>query len=318
MHRHCPSIDLESNINHTEVSDISANYAAMASCTWIRKGLDIAKLPRVRLNNIQDLPGAKKKAVRVGRGPGSGRGKTCGRGHKGQGQRNKKRVRVGFEGGQTPFYLTVPKRGFKNKFQIEYEPLNLNRLQYLIDGGRIDASQPITMHTLHKAGAVGKIKHGVKLLADGADWFSHKVNIEVSKASKSAITAVEGRGGSIVTAHYNQLGLRVLLKPEAFAGRPLPRRALPNKKLMPYYLNPENRGYLAVTEAGKQRMKEAGISGAYLGPDGRVHIPGKRVTLYSDPSPPLEDCQQTGETQCGRSGPTAGSDANSEDLETPV
>ena len=75
----------------------------------------------------------------------------------------------------------------------------------------------------------------------GADWFSATVDIEVSKASKVAIAAVERQGGSIVTAHYNRLGLRVLTKPEKFEGRPLPRRALPRKKLMAYYLNPENR-----------------------------------------------------------------------------
>lgn len=125
------------------------------------------------------------QAIRVGRGPGSRRGKTCGRGHKGQGQRNKHAIRVGFEGGQTPFYLTVPKHGHKNKsvqhllsfycvnnfcflcrFQIRYEPLNLNRLQYFIDSGRIDPSKPINMYTLYWSGAVGKIEHGVKLLAD--------------------------------------------------------------------------------------------------------------------------------------------------------
>lgn len=267
----------------------------MSNLTWVRRSLDIAKLPRVKLNNIQDLPGAKKKAVRVGRGPGSGRGKTCGRGHKGQGQRNKKRVRVGFEGGQTPFYIRVPKHGFKNKFQTCYEPLNLNKLQYLIDSGRVDASQPINMHTLYWSGAVGKIEHGVKLLADGNDWFRSKVLIEVSKASSEAIKSVEKHGGSIVTAHYNRLGLQVLLKPWKFAGRPLPRRALPKKKLMAYYLNPENRGYLAVTEEGKARMKEGGIEGAYCGPDGRVHIPGKRVTLYSDPSPSREELKGRGD-----------------------
>lgn len=107
-------------------------FLAMSCSRWIRNGLDIANLPRVKLNNIQDLPGAKKKviglysllgtpfyilvqAIRLGRGPGSRRGKTCGRGHKGQGQRNQHAIRVGFEGGQTPFYLSVPKHGFKNK-----------------------------------------------------------------------------------------------------------------------------------------------------------------------------------------------------------
>ena len=77
--------------------------------------------------------------------------------------------------------------------------------------------------------------------SQGAEWFKAKVDIEVSKASRTAIKAVEREGGRIITAHYNRLGLRVLLKPEKFEDRPLPRRALPNKKLMAYYLNPKNR-----------------------------------------------------------------------------
>jgi large subunit ribosomal protein L15 len=240
----------------------------MSAYTWVRKALDVSQLPRVKLNNIQDLPGAKRKAVRVGRGPGSGKGKTCGRGHKGQGQRNKAAIRVGFEGGQTPFYLRVPKRGFRNKNQTHYVPLNLNRVQYLIDSGRIDASQPVNMHTLQQSGAVGRIKHGVKLLATGSEWFESKVNIEVSQASRKAIETIQKVGGQITTAHYNSLGLRVLLKPWRFEDRLRPRRALPNKKLMAYYLNPENRGYLVVTEEGRERLRDGGMEGAYLGDDG--------------------------------------------------
>lgn len=256
--------------------------------TWVRKVLEVSTHPRIKLNNIKDLPGAKKKAVRVGRGPGSGRGKTCGRGHKGQGQRNKMNVRVGFEGGQTPFYRCVPKHGFKNKFQVKYEPLNLGKLQQLVDSERIDATQPINMYALHQAGAIGRVEHGIKLLADGAEWFGAKVNIEVSKASRAAIDAIEQQGGSVTTAYYNRLGLRVLLKPEKFEERPLPRRALPKRKTMAYYLDPDNRGYLLSPE-GKERLKEAGMGGAYLGEDGRVHVPGRKVTLYSKPSPPQEE-----------------------------
>eukprot|EP00118_Oscarella_pearsei_P011853 m.82906 g.82906 ORF g.82906 m.82906 type:complete len:176 (+) comp36313_c0_seq9:1176-1703(+) len=126
----------------------------------------LERMPRVKLNNISDLPGAKKKGVRVGRGPGSGRGKTSGWGHKGQGQRHSgTKPRIGFEGGQTPFYLRVPKHGFRNKFRREFEPLNLSKLQLWIDSGRIDPGQPMNMYTLQKSGIIGpRISHGVKLL----------------------------------------------------------------------------------------------------------------------------------------------------------
>ncbi|KAK3730867.1 hypothetical protein QZH41_009977 [Actinostola sp. cb2023] len=219
----------------------------MATC-YVQKNLAaLKKLPRVALNNIRDIPEAFITHRRKGRGPGSGRGKTAGRGHKGQGQRGTK-PRLGFEGGQTPFYIRIPKHGFKNKFEKVYEPLNLNRLQYLIDSKRLNAAEPITMYHLWKTGAVGKIQDGVKLLATGDSWFKAKVDLEVSKASKTAIDAIEKQGGKITCAHYNKLGLRVLLKPEKFDGKYVPRRAQPPSKLLPFYTSIEHRGYLADPE----------------------------------------------------------------------
>lgn len=91
----------------------------------------------------------------------------------------------------------------------------------------------------------GRIMDGVKLLGTGKTWFQANIDIEVSRASKTAIAAIERQGGKITCAHYNRLGLRVLLKPEKFEGQPIPRRARPPNDLMEYYVDPTNRGYLA-------------------------------------------------------------------------
>ncbi|RDD46357.1 39S ribosomal protein L15, mitochondrial [Trichoplax sp. H2] len=213
----------------------------------IEKNLSLlANLPRVALNNIRDIPGARKAAVRVGRGPGSGRGKTCGHGHKGQGQRNPSKPRLGFEGGQTPFYLRIPEHGFKNKFRKEYELVDLGKLQLMIDQGRINPKSPIDMKVLRDSGAVSKkITHGVKLLAKNSDKFNSKLDIEVSRATPLAISMIEQAGGKVTCAHYNKLGLRYLLKPERFIDRLPPRRARPKPKQMTYYTDPHTRGYLA-------------------------------------------------------------------------
>ena len=194
------------------------------------------------LSNLKPPKGAKHSKKRVGRGPGSGKGKTAGRGHKGQKARNNGGIRLGFEGGQTPLYRLLPKRGFKNKFARPMEPVNLRKLQDWIAQGRIDPRRTITMKEMYDAGLVTRIRHGVKLLGQGADAFHLPVDVEVTQASKSAIAAVEQGGGSIKTVYHNRLGLRVLLKPEKFAEKELPRRARPPPKLMPYYVDYANRG----------------------------------------------------------------------------
>lgn len=167
---------------------------------------------------------------RVGRGIGSGKGKTCGRGHKGQKARSGGKPKIGFEGGQTPLRLRIPKRGFKNPSPRVYQILNLSKLQQWIEEGRIDPTCTITMKTLRDAGCVSKkILDGVKLLAVGSDEFSHNVKLEVSSVSQSAKEAIEKAGGHVTKVYYNKLGLRALLKPEALLKKDhfIPRPAQP-------------------------------------------------------------------------------------------
>jgi len=181
----------------------------------------------VTLNTIADNPGATKKGKRVGRGPGSGLGKTCGKGHNGQNSRTGRGAKLGFEGGQTTLRQSAPKRGFHNPNKLEYWPVNLDRLQSWIEQGRLDAARLITMKELQESGLINKKvpTHGVKLLGRGAPQFRHKVDIQISQASPSAREAVERNGGRVTTVYYNKLGLRALLKPDWFEkkGRLLPR-----------------------------------------------------------------------------------------------
>ena len=201
----------------------------------------------LRLNTIKDNEGATRPRKRVGRGEGSGKGKTAGRGQKGQKSRSGGNLPyVGFEGGATPFYRRLPKRGFVNKFARPMEAVNLAKLQNWIEQGRIDTTKTITLKEIVDSGLIGKVTHGVKLLGGGAGKFSAKVDIEVSQASQSAIKAVEQHGGQIKTVYHNRLGLRALLKPHVFEGRALPRRAQPTPKLMKYYTSDDNRGEYSV------------------------------------------------------------------------
>jgi len=150
----------------------------------------------MKLNELRDNPGARKNRIRVGRGIGSGKGKTGGRGVKGQKSRTGVAIK-GFEGGQMPLYRRLPKRGFNNKnVRTEYAVVNLGRLQAAIDAGKVDAKKPINAEILQQAGLVGNLKAGVRLLAMGE--LKAKVDIEVARASKAAREAVEKAGGKIV------------------------------------------------------------------------------------------------------------------------
>lgn len=186
------------------------------------------------LNGLRDNKGATKQKKRVGRGIGSGKGKTCGRGHKGQKARSGRKPRLGFEGGQTPLRLRLPRRGFHNPFSLTFKPLGLKSVTEAVEKQVLDPSQLITMKTLKDAGLVGKqIKDGVKLLGRGADSFIHPMHFEVSRVSKKARAAVEAAGGSVTRVHYNKLGLKALTDPEWFAkkGRLLPKPARPKPKI---------------------------------------------------------------------------------------
>jgi large subunit ribosomal protein L15 len=148
------------------------------------------------LNGLRDNPGARLKSKRLGRGIGSGKGKTSGKGVKGQKAREGVALN-GFEGGQMPIYRRLPKRGFVNIFRKEFSPLNLGALEAAIAAGRIDAGQPITEEKLAAAGLVRGRLDGVRLLGNGE--LTRAVTITVSGASASARAAVEEAGGTITT-----------------------------------------------------------------------------------------------------------------------
>lgn len=149
----------------------------------------------MKLNEIHDNHGARLKSKRLGRGEGSGKGKTCGRGHKGQKSRSGVSI-YGFEGGQNPIYMRLPKRGFNNKmFRTEYAEVNLGALQAAYEAKKIDSKQEINIDTLKHAGLVRSNAQRVKLLAKGD--LSVSLNLVVAKASKSAVQAVEKVNGTL-------------------------------------------------------------------------------------------------------------------------
>jgi large subunit ribosomal protein L15 len=148
----------------------------------------------MKLNQISDNAGSSKERMRVGRGIGSGKGKTAGRGVKGQKARTGVAVK-GFEGGQMPLHRRLPKRGFWNPFSTDYNEVNLGRIQQAVDSGKLAAGEPVTIESLVAAGVCSKPRDGVKLLGNGA--ISAKLTFEVAAASKSAMAAIEKAGGSV-------------------------------------------------------------------------------------------------------------------------
>ncbi|WP_027583271.1 50S ribosomal protein L15 [Bradyrhizobium sp. Ai1a-2] len=148
----------------------------------------------MKLSEIADNPGSRKKRMRIGRGIGSGKGKTGGRGGKGQTARTGVRIK-GFEGGQMPLHRRLPKRGFNNIFRLEFAEINLDRLQQAVDAKQLDTGVVVNAEALVKAGVLRRAKDGVRLLGRGE--LTAKLNIEVHGASKSAVAAVEKAGGTV-------------------------------------------------------------------------------------------------------------------------
>ena len=148
----------------------------------------------MKLNEIADNPGSSPSRMRVGRGIGSGKGKTCGRGVKGQKARTGVAIK-GFEGGQMPLHRRLPKRGFHNPFTIHYNEVNLGRIQAAVDAGKLDPAVPVTNESLIAAGVCSKPREGVKILGKGA--LTARLSFAVAAASKSAVAAIEAAGGSI-------------------------------------------------------------------------------------------------------------------------
>lgn len=234
--------------------------------------LDLLRsLPRVSLANLKPSPNSRKRERRP---RDRRRGRKCGRGHKGERQRGT-RPRLGFEGGQTPFYIRIPKYGFNegHSFRHQYQPLSLRRLQYLIDLGRVDPTQPIDLTQLVNGRGVTiqplKRDYGVQLVEEGADTFQAKINIEVQLASELAIAAIEKNGGVVTTAFYDPRSLEILCKPIPFflRGQPIPKRMLPPESLVPYYTDAKNRGYLADPAKFPEARLELAMKFGYVLPD---------------------------------------------------
>ena len=154
----------------------------------------------MKLNEVRDNPGATRNAKRVGRGVGSGTGKTSGSGHKGQKARSGVSIN-GFEGGQMPIHRRLPKRGFNNIFRKKYAVVNLGRLQDAVDAGKLDAKKPVDAAALVGAGLISKARDGVRILAKG-ELTTKKVEIHAAGASKAAAEAVEKMGGKIIVPAF--------------------------------------------------------------------------------------------------------------------
>ncbi len=148
----------------------------------------------MKLNELRDREGATHAKKRLGRGIGSGSGKTAGRGHKGQKARSGVAIN-GFEGGQMPLYRRLPKRGFNNIFAKDYNVVSLGRIQTAIDAGKMDAGETVTAETLVKAGVLRRARDGVRVVSDGD--LKAKLAFDVAGASKAAVEKIEKAGGSV-------------------------------------------------------------------------------------------------------------------------
>ncbi|KAI9002580.1 ribosomal protein L18e/L15P [Hyaloraphidium curvatum] len=197
-----------------------------------------------------------RQRKRWGRGLGSGRGKRSGRGNKGWLNRHSGQPGPrGFEGGQTTFFHVVPKHGVRLSRPLrKHFPVQLNKLQYWIDRGRIDPTKPITTLVLYKSGLVQSIKDGVAILAEGAEAFTTRdVEIRVAKVSAQAIRRIEELGGKVVTSHLTRAERLYYARPDKFAVPPRP--SIPrDMNLLRHYLAESKRGNLTLEKVGERAI----------------------------------------------------------------
>ncbi|KAI0265277.1 ribosomal protein L15 [Gloeopeniophorella convolvens] len=210
-----------------------------------------ASTARVHLFNLHPSAGSRHTQKRLGRGRSSGLGKTSGRGHKGQKARSGNgKPKAGFEGGQTTIAKLFPKKGFTNAINGKtYAPVNLDRIAHWIAQGRLASSpeNPITAKELVASGCIHSAHDGVKLLGDGAEHLKVPIHIVPSRASKSAIEAVEKLGGSVFCRYYNRLALYDCVKGRADHVDAAPTR----RQDIQWYTEWKNRGYLAPESIAK-------------------------------------------------------------------
>lgn len=155
----------------------------------------------MKLNELRDNPGARKARKRIGRGIGSGTGKTSGKGHKGAKARSGVSIN-GFEGGQMPLHRRLPKRGFNNIFRKDYAEISLARLQAAVDAKKLDTKAPVTAEAMQAAGLIRRVKDGVRVLGNGE--LSAKIDLSVAGATKSATAAIEKAGGSVTILSHKK------------------------------------------------------------------------------------------------------------------
>src|SRR5690554_6305449 len=184
----------------------------------------------MKLNDIRDNPGARKERTRVGRGIGSGKGKTGGRGQKGQKSRSGVSIK-GFEGGQMPLHMRLPKRGFNNPFGRDFAEVNIGMVQKFIDAKKLDAKQVIDHAALKAAGLARGGKDGVRLLAKGE--LKTKVSFKVAGASKGAVAAVEKAGGTVEIVEVKTPSSKPSKTKAAAAEKKAPAKKAPAKKAAP-------------------------------------------------------------------------------------
>ncbi|KIY65715.1 ribosomal protein L15 [Cylindrobasidium torrendii FP15055 ss-10] len=198
---------------------------------------------RVSLGNLKPAPGSLQKQKRVGRGQGSGYGGTSGRGHNGQNSRSGPGPKRNFEGGQTPISKLFPKTGFYNQNVKTWAPVNLDRLQHWITTGRVTSSpdKPITARELLLSGCIHDAHDGIKILGDGSEKFTSKIWITPSRASKSAVKAIENAGGVVVCKYYNTISLKDCLQGRADRVEAAPTR----REDIVWYGRTRNRGYIS-------------------------------------------------------------------------
>ncbi|KAF3047132.1 YmL10 [Didymella heteroderae] len=244
------------------------------------------------LSSLSDNSGAYNKRIKRGRGPASGKGKTAGRGQKGQHAHGK--VPAGFEGGQTPQWITNPERGRGkyNPFKVEMSPINLDRIQSWIDQGRLDPSKPITMKELNKSRCLHGVKrHGVKLLAKNPEALTTPINIIVSRASAEAISRIEALGGSVTTRFYSPTSIKRVLRGDSHpvvsldaSPELISLAASSNPKLIP---SPILSALASSTEASQRKealgavMRQVSAKYKYRLPDATGR---KDIEYYRDPA----------------------------------
>ncbi|XP_059972214.1 large ribosomal subunit protein uL15m isoform X2 [Mesoplodon densirostris] len=234
------------------------------------QALDLLRaLPRVSLANLRPNPGSRKPERRR---RGQRRGRKCGRGHKGERQRGT-RPRLGFEGGQTPFYLRIPKYGF-NEGHRNITCLCHTQGFYFVKPCKLMEENP------------GQSSELIwRSCWKGADTFKAKVNIEVQLASELAIAAIEKNGGVVTTAFYDPRSLEILCKPIPFflRGQPIPKRMLPPEALVTYYTDARNRGYLADPAEFPEARLELAKKYGYILPDITKDELFKMLSTRKDP-----------------------------------